>query len=160
MRRSAPFLLAALLAGCGLTPVEVDVTFPREENFLYTDFGQLLVYPIDASEGLDDCPALLDQVESTGIGMPILSTGRIPICEFRSGGVSFGDVPPGPHAYVMLALDDADSVLLDGCTIAEAYEGAPPVELRLYPTGDYATATRGRTLTCGNANDKCTAGCR
>ncbi len=155
-------LLAAALAagGCGLTPVEVDVTFPREENFLYTDFGQLLVYTIDASEGLGDCPALLEQVESTGIGMPILSTERRPICDFRSGGVSFGDVPPGPHAYVMLAVDDTDNVLLEGCTVAEAYEGAPPVELRLFPTGDYVAATRDRVLTCGNAEDKCTAGCR
>ncbi|MCA9605222.1 MAG: hypothetical protein KC619_06495 [Myxococcales bacterium] len=160
MRRIAPWLAVGLLTGCGLTPVEVDVSFPREENFLYTDFGQLLVYPVDVTEGLDDCPALLDQIESTGIGSPILSTDRIPICDFRSGGVSFGDVPAGPHAYVMVALDDTDNILLDGCTIAEAYDGAPPVELRLFPTGEYDAATRDRVLTCGNANDKCSAGCR
>lgn len=153
-------LTAVLFAGCGLTPVEVDVTFPREENFLYTEFGQLLVYPVDAAEGLTDCPALLDQVESTGIGSPVLFTDRLPICDFRAGGVTFGDVPPGPHAYVMLAYDDTDNLLLDGCTIAEAYEGAPPVEMRLFPTNDYARATEGRTLACGNANDKCTGGCR
>ncbi|MCB9595520.1 MAG: hypothetical protein H6719_22560 [Sandaracinaceae bacterium] len=153
-------VIASLVGGCGLTPVEVDVTFPREENFLYADFGQLLVYPVDPAEGLGDCPDLLDQVESTGIGMPVLSTDRLPICDFRSGGVSFGDVPPGPHAYLMLAYDDADNLLLDGCTIAEAYEGAPAVEVRLFPTSDYAGAIAGRTLTCGNANDKCTAGCR
>jgi len=163
MRRGLWGALAlVLVVGCAPTPVEVDVRFPREENFLFTDFGQLLVFTIDANEGLGDCPALLEQVESSGIGMPALQTGRRPICEFRAGGVSFDDVPPGPHAYVMLAFDDSDNLILDGCTVAEAYVDAPPVQVQLFPTSDYASSTAGRTLTCSSADDKCApgGGCR
>lgn len=145
--------------GCAPIPVEVDVTFPREENFLFTDFGQLFIYDVDPVTGLGDCPALLEQIRRD-VGTPILSTDRTQICDFRDGGVNFGDVPPGPHAYVVVATNDADTMLLSGCTVAEAYEGAPPVEIRLFPTPGYADATRDQTLTCGNAADKCAGGCR
>ncbi len=149
----------ALAIGCAPVPVEVEVFFPREENFLFTDFGQLFIYNVDPVTGLGDCAGLLEQIRRD-VGSPILSSDRVGICEFRDGGVSFGDVPPGPHAYLVVATDDADTMLLSGCTIAEAYEGAPPVEIRLFPTSDYVDATQGRTLTCGSANDKCSGGCR
>ncbi|HHH27108.1 MAG TPA: hypothetical protein ENK57_01995 [Polyangiaceae bacterium] len=158
--RSMVLIVGALFAaGCAPTPVEVDITFPREENFLFTEFGQLLVYEVDPLTGLGDCPSLLRQAE-TNMGSPVLMTERLPICDFRAGGVGFGDVPPGPHAYLLLATDDADNLLLDGCTIAEAYEGAPPVEIRLFPTADYNDAVARRTLSCASANDKCESGCR
>jgi len=160
MKRYLIVLGVLLSVGCAPVPVEVDVIFPREENFLFTDFGQLLIYDVDPETGRSDCPVLLEQVRSD-IGSPILSTDRTPICEFRAGGVNFGDVPPGPHAYVVIATDDADNALLTGCSIAEAYEGAPPVEIRLFPTADYTDATSRRPpLTCGSANDKCSGGCR
>ena len=161
--RFVPWVAIVLVAaGCAPTPVEVDVTFPREENFLFTDFGQLLVYEVDATDGLGDCPALLEQVESTGLGEPVLMTERLPICQFRAGGVNFGDMPPGPHAYIVLAFDDADAVLLSGCTVAEAYESAPAVEVSLFPTAAYVSATERRVLTCASAEDKCGegGGCR
>jgi len=151
--------LMALAVGCAPTPVDIEVTFPREENFLFTEFGQLFIYDVDPETGLGDCPLLLEQIVRD-VGMPILSTPRTNICDFRAGGVNFGDVPPGPHAYVVVATNDADAILLTGCTVAEAYEGAPPVEIRLFPTGEYAEATRRETLTCSSANDKCTVGCR
>ncbi|MBX3269266.1 MAG: hypothetical protein KF729_03340 [Sandaracinaceae bacterium] len=160
MRGTALGAMLLLAGGCGLTPVEVELVFPREENFLYSEFGQLLVYDVSPEERLGDCSTRLIEVESTGVGSPILSTQRRPICEFRDGGIRFPDIPAGPHAYVMLAYDDADSLLLSGCTIAEAYEGAPDVTVRLFPTAGYARATQGRTLTCGNVTQKCATGCR
>lgn len=162
MRRSWLSALMMLACGCAPTPVEVDVRFPREENFLFSEFAQLLVYEVDPETGLGDCPTILEQIEGTGIGDPILTTERVPVCQLRSGDVRFDDVPPGPHAFVVLAFDDADGLLLDGCRVAEAYVDAPPIEVSLFPTVEYTPATSTRTLTCGSAADKCApgGGCR
>lgn len=164
-RYSCRWLCAGVLglvlgAGCAPNPVDVELVFPREQNFLFTDFARLLVYEVDPVTGLGDCPALLERINAGNFGEPALDSGSVAICNFRDGSVSFGDVPPGPHAYVVLAQDDTNAVLLTGCTLAEAYEDAPAVSVPLYPTLGYEEATAGRTLTCGNAEQKCSGGCR
>jgi len=155
-------LLGALVVGCGPTPVTVDVSFPSTETFLFSEQGQLLVYDLAQGPdggGLGDCPLLIEGIEGGALGDPILDSGRVPICSFRGGGVGFDDVPPGPKAYVMISYDEANTVLLAGYRVAEAYEGAPPIQVDVYPTGDYASATAGKTLSCRNADDKCPRGC-
>lgn len=160
--RSTIAILAILLAACGPTPVEVDLAFPREENFLYSDFGRLLVYTVDpdADAGLGVCPALLEQVNAGSFGEPIFDSDPQPICAFTNGGIAFDDMPAGPHAYVALASDEGNRVLLTGCRVAEVYADAPQVEVFMYPTLEYTSAIQGRTLTCGDAAAKCAAGCR
>lgn len=154
-------LVALVLAGCAPTPVDVQIGFPSTETFLYSEFGRLLVYEVEAETQLGECPTLLDAVGRGAVGDPVLDSDWQPICSFRSGGVSFAHVPPGPHAYVAVARDQSNTILLSGCRIAEAYEGAPRVELDLFPTSQYARAIEGVTLTCGNEEDKCTrGGCR
>lgn len=157
MRASA---LALLLLGCAPTPVDVQVGFPSLETFLYSDFGRLAVYELDPEEGLGDCPALLSRIGASGFGEATLDSGWQPICAFRSGGVQFAHVPPGPHAYVAVARDEANTLLLTGCRVAEAYAGAPPVDLELFPTRDYREAVQGRSLTCSSEEEKCQRGCR
>lgn len=154
-------LLTLALAGCAPTPVDVQIGFPSTETFLYSEFGRLFVYELDAETGLGECPTLLEAVGRGALGDPVLDSSWQPICSFRSGGVSFAHVPPGPHAYVAVARDQSNTILLSGCRIAEAYEGAPPVQLELFPTSAYARAVDGVTLTCGSVEDKCTrGGCR
>lgn len=163
MRPTSLVLTALLAMGCGPTPVRVDVGFPSTETFLFSEQGQLLVYDVaQASDGggLGDCPLILENIEGGTLGDPVLDSGRLPICSFRNGGVGFGDVAAGPKAFVMLAYDEANTLLLLGCVIGEAYDGADALALDVYPTDDYAGAIMGDVLTCGNEDDKCTRGCR
>ncbi len=158
--RAALGALFMLVAGCAPTPVDVQVGFPSLETFLYSDFGRLVVYELDPQEGLGSCPAILDGIEAGDFGSVELDSGWQPICTFRNGGVQLPHVPQGPHAYVVVARDEANTILLSGCRVAEAYEGAPAVMLELYPTAEYADATEGRPLSCGSAEEKCSGGCR
>ena len=157
--RAALGALFVLAGGCAPTPVDVQVGFPSLETFLYSDFGRLVVYELDP-EGLGSCPAILDGIEAGNFGSVELDSGWQPICNFRDGGVQLPHVAPGPHAYVVIARDEANRILLSGCRVAEAYEGAPTVMLELYPTAEYAGATAGQPLTCGSAEVKCSGGCR
>ena len=163
MRRSparALIACALVLSGCAPTPVDVQIDFPSLQTFLHSEFGRLFVYELEPEQGLGECPALLDQVDRGAFGEPALDSDWQPICSFREGGVRFAHVPPGPHAYVAISRDESNTILLSGCRVAEAYEGAPPVELELFPTLDYARATDGVVLTCSDEQDKCQGGCR
>lgn len=158
-RRLALVLALGSMTACAPTPVEVDLTFPSRDTFLYADFGRLLIYEVDLEASDDGCPARLEELSTGGLGTPIYDSDWAPICDFRSGVIQFGAIPPGPHAYAALARDNANNLLLTGCTVAEAYEGAPSVPVRLFPTPAYEEMTRGRTLSCTNEDDKCTGGC-
>ncbi|HEY8429247.1 MAG TPA: hypothetical protein VIL20_12760 [Sandaracinaceae bacterium] len=160
MRALALSMAAAALAGCAPTPVDVQLGFPSLDTFLHSDFGRLLVYEVDPQSGLGDCPLLIDAVERRAFGDPVLDSDWQPICAFRNGGVRFADVPPGPHAYVVVARDESNAILLSGCRVAEVYEGAPTVVVELFPTENYVAATSGVTLTCSSEESKCTQGCR
>lgn len=150
--------LALLAAGCAPNPVTIDVTFPSTETFLHSEQGQLLVYDVSLEAGLGDCPRILEDIGNNDFGMPLLDSDRRPICDFRDGGVGFDDVTPGPKAFVVLAFDAANTLLLSGCRIGEAYEGAAPIEVDIFPTSAYA-AVATVLLTCGNADEKCARGC-
>ena len=156
MRRAlTAALLTCLIAGCAPEPVRVDLGFPREENFLFTEQGRLLVY--DASGDLDVCAALLERIDASDFGDPVIDSDWRPVCELRDG-VGF-TAPEGPHAYVALGQDGDNRIIVSGCHVAEAYADAPAIEVELYPTADYAVSTQGRTPGCANAQDKCTRGC-
>ena len=160
--RPARSALAALflLAGCGPNPVTIDVVFPSTETFLHSEQAQLLVYEAGEDGGLGSCPQILEDIANNDLGDPILDSERVPVCDLRNGGVGFDDVPQGPKAFVVLAFDDANTLLLSGCRIGEAYEGAMPIEVDVFPSDEYASTIMGTTLTCGTAEDKCTRGCR
>ena len=160
MKRALMSLAAlALAAGCAPTPVEVDLAFPSRDTFLYSDFGRLLVYEVDLEQPAQDCPGLIEALSDGEVGDPVLDTDWSEICGFRDPGVRFDSIPPGPHAYVVLARDEANNLLLTGCRVAEAYEGAPTVRVRMFPTNDYDGATDGRALSCTNEDEKCRSGC-
>lgn len=152
------FALAFVLSGCGLTPVAVDVHFPSTETFLFSDFGRLILYEVP-DDDLGACPQLVDDTVDAVFGDPTLDSDWQPICEFSNGDVKFDDVPPGPHAYVVLARDESNVVLLAGCSIAEAYESAPPVRIDLFPTDAYDGAVEDRVPECANPMTRCT-GCQ
>lgn len=160
MRANCLGALFLLAAGCAPNPVAIDVSFPSADTFLFSESGQLLVYDVDPMTGLGDCPQILEDIANNEFGTPLLDSGRQPICAFRDGGVGFDDVIPGPKAFVVLAYDDANTLLLSGCRVGEAYEGAPVIEVDVFPTNEYTSATAGQMLTCGNADDKCARGCR
>lgn len=160
MRRATlSALVASMTLGCAPTPVEVDLAFPSRDTFLYSEFARLLVYEVDLESPESDCPALIEGLMDDQVGDPILDTDFTEICGFRDPGVSFDSIPPGPHAYVVVARDDSSTILLTGCTVAEAFEGAPPVRVRMFPTTEYEGATSGRALSCANEEQKCRSGC-
>lgn len=147
------------VTGCAPNPVTVELRFPREDNFLFSDFGRLVLYPVDGMDELGACPALLESANAGTFDDPTLDSDWEPVCAFRDGYV-FPSVPEGPHAYVMLTRNEANAIMLTGCRVAEAYDGAPAVRISMYPTDEYEGAVAGRTLTCGTAEAKCTSGCR
>lgn len=144
------------VVGCAPAPVDVELSFPSRETFLYSEFGRLRVYEVDLDMADTDCPAILDDIMATE---PVLDSDWTQICEFRAGTVGFSDVPPGPHAYVVQVRDPMNNVILEGCRVAEAYEGAPTVQVQMYPTTEYDDATLGVPLTCATEEDKCRGGC-
>lgn len=159
MRRVLALLAFASLAGCAPTPVDVEMSFPSRDTFLFSDFGRLLVYEVDLEVNGQNCPALIDGIGAGEFGAPIYDSDWTAVCDFRAGGVGLDSVPPGPHAYVGITRDESNNLLLAGCRIAEAYEGAPAVEVRLFPTPTYHDAVDGRVLSCTSEEDKCLSGC-
>ncbi|HBQ19805.1 MAG TPA: hypothetical protein DEF51_54650 [Myxococcales bacterium] len=155
MRALSALLTSALLVACAPEPVAVDLGFPREENFLFTESGRLVVY--ETSADLGACPAIFERIEAGAFGDPVIDSDWRPICELRDG-LRFA-APEGPHAYVALGRDGSNQIILSGCRVAEAFADAPAIEVELYPTDDYASSTAGRTPGCANAQDKCTRGC-
>ena len=152
-------LAAPLAAACAPTPVDVSLAFPSRDTFLYSDFARLLVYEVDIADATESCAAILDDVAAGQFGAPVYDTDWTEVCGFRAGGVRFEDIPPGPHAFVVVTRDQSNTALLSGCRVAEAYEGAPAVRVALFPTPSYDDATTGRTLSCTNEDDKCRSGC-
>lgn len=144
----------ALALGCAPAPVEVELAFPSLETFLFSDFGRLAVYDLEDDE-LGRCPAILDRIATGQFDEPELDTSWIPICAFRNGATRFPHVAPGPHAYVAVARDDANTILLSGCRVAEVYEGAPVVEVDLFPSAAYAGAVERRTVPWSSEEGKC-----
>ncbi len=159
-RRAAPLLALALAVGCANAPVELTLRFPNEQAFLQSDFGRLLVYPVDPADGLGACPALVESAVSGDLGAPRYDSEQRPICALRDPGITFDDFPEGPHAFVALAYrDDPQATLLAGCRVAEAYVDAPAVEVTMFPTRFYADAVGGAPSPC-TLESKCNGTCQ
>lgn len=144
---------------CAPSPIDVEMTFPSRDTFLYSDFGRLLVYEVDLEMPAQNCPAILDRISAGDFGTPVFDSEWTSVCDFREGGIGLDSVPEGPHAYVGLTRDESNNLLLSGCRIGEAYADAPAVEVRLFPTPTYEGAVDGRTLNCSSEEDKCQTGC-
>jgi hypothetical protein len=161
MSRAGGVIAVAALAvavGCGSEPVTLELNFPSQETFLYSEQAEVLAFPVGAS-GLGECPRLLAEVSA---GSPsetaAVETGAQPVCRFRSGGVTVDSVEEGPHAWVAVVEDGANTPLLRGCTIAEVYADAPRIVIHLFMTDEYRTAATA-PLACASVEDKCASGC-
>jgi hypothetical protein len=130
-------LCCQVVAGCRPDPIPIELEFPSTETFLYSDFGQLMIFEI-APFALGSCSLLVEEALGGSVGQaPAYDTGSRSICGFCDGGVSWDDIPEGPLAFVMVTRNDANTLLLAGCTVAEVYEGATPVVINLFMTPDY-----------------------
>jgi hypothetical protein len=144
-------LLALALASCSSPTVSLSIGFPSNEAFLVTTGIDIQIVPMD---DLDQCATLLSAaIQSTDIHPSISSLGLVP-CTVRSG-TTLPDPGSGAHAYVVLGRA-TNGVILGGCTVGDAYPGAPPIEVDLFPTrtSDYAAAVTAAHLAPGSTADQ------
>lgn len=135
------FASALGLAGCTAENVDVTLSFPSEETFLYSYRAQISIVEVDETE-LGTCPALLREVlAGTTPARLVLATSADSVCSYRNGGVIFRNIPAGPHAWIAVASNNANTPLLGGCTMSEFYDGAPEIEIDLFMTTSYRGAT-------------------
>lgn len=149
-----------MATGCGSGVTELELNFPSLETFLYSSFGRVQVYDLTPAEvGL--CPTLIRQsMRGTPSRAAIRDSGDQPVCEFRNGGVAFSEISEGPKAFVAMVSDASNRTLLTGCSVAEVYDEAAPIVIRLYMSDQYSTAVQDiGSLECGSIEDKCDRGC-
>ena len=147
--------LAALVSGCAAN-VAVVLDFPTSRAFDVSELVRIDVVRV-ASDELGSCPAVIDatlRAEPLDLALALDDTN---VCEVERG-LALGDPGGGALAFVAQVIDDRNTVILVGCTIAEAYPGGPAVRIELYPTGDY-TASAGRLAeTATRAGGTCGGG--
>ena len=153
-RWRVPAALAGLFCAtaCGSPTVPLDLRFPSQTTFLVTRTVRVDVVALD-SASLGRCPELLAArtLDAT------LSVDDLAPCDVRRG-LDLPDPGPGAHAFIVRARAASNAVILEGCTVAEAYPGAAPIEVTLYPTGDYATAAAAMPPPPGATVDSICAG--
>lgn len=150
MHAVVPWVLA--LAGCASPTVSLSIGFPSQEAFLVTNNIDVQAFALEGD--LDQCPSLLTSaVRGTGVTASSESLGLVP-CDVRSG-ITLPDPGGGGHAFVVLGRA-TNGVILGGCAIGEAYPGAPPIQVDLYPTStaDYAAAVTAAHLAPGSTADQ------
>lgn len=160
MKRFPSLVLICLAMGCAPDANELELNFPSMDTFLYSSFARVEVFDVSPSE-LGLCPTLVGQAVRASSSRPTAyDTGELPVCDFRHGGVTFGDVGTGPKAFVAVVSDASNRVLLAGCSVSEVYEDSPPITIRLFMTDRYheAVADLGE-LDCTDMDDKCERGC-
>ncbi len=154
--RVSAIIGALALAGCASPTVSLSIGFPSQEAFLVTSLIDVDVVPL--GDHLDQCATLLGAaVQGTDVSASSSSLGLVP-CEVRSG-LTLPDPGGGGHAFIVLARATS-GVILAGCTVAEAYPGAPPIQVDLFPTAttNYATALTAAHLAPGTtAAQRCGA---
>jgi len=127
-------MLALSLAGCVQT-LPLEIRFPSTNTFLVATEVRIRVYDTSASS----CPQLVTAVSggSMASGMD-LSNETYAACDvFR--GAAVPDPGSGRKSVLVEALNrNSTATILIGCTEAEAYPGAPPIAVALYPTDNYA----------------------
>jgi hypothetical protein len=154
--RAALFVLAisAALSSCASPTVSLSIGFPSQEAFLVTTQIDLHIVPIDGD--LDQCPVLLAAaVQGTLDPMRDSSSslGLVP-CDVRSG-IALPDPGGGAHAFIVIG-KASNQAILGGCSVGEAYPGAPAIDVDLYPTDTmtYATAVTAAHLAPGSTADQ------
>lgn len=147
-------LALLLVAGCSPTAVVV-LDFPTSRAFAVTELVRLDIVRI-APDALGSCPQVIDALAG---GTPDVALAIDPtnVCEVQ-GGLALGDPGSGPLAFVAQALDDRNDVILEGCAIGEAYPGAPPVRVELYPTAAYTSSVGRLGATATRAGGTCGGG--
>lgn len=146
-------LVSALaLAGCASPTVSLSIGFPSNEAFLVTSTLDLEVVPLGAD--LDQCPVLLgNAIQGTDVPASSSSLGLVP-CDVRAG-ITLPDPGGGAHAFIVLGRA-TNGVILGGCTVAEAYPGAPQIRVDLFPTTTmgYTAAVTAAHLAPGSTADQ------
>ncbi len=127
----------ALLSGCAAN-VGVVFDFPTTRAFEISELIQLDVVRI-APDALGSCPAVLESALRGDTLDVVVGLEATDVCAVEAG-VAVPDPGSGPLAFVAQVIDDRNSTILAGCTIAEAYPGAPPVRIELYPTAGYTVS--------------------
>lgn len=158
-RLAAGCLPLFLLAGCGSDATIMELNFPSPETFFYSSTARVVVYDVTPAEiGL--CPTLTRQSLRGTTSRPLVrDTGDVPVCDYRDGGVSFSGISEGPKAFVAVVSAGNRQILM-GCTMAEVYDEAPTITIRLYMTNQYEDAVDAiGPLDCGSIEDKCERGC-
>jgi hypothetical protein len=150
---AASMLVAALgIAGCASPTVSLSIGFPSQEAFLVTTSLDLEIVPLGGN--LDQCATLLnDAVQGVDVGASSSSLGLVP-CEVRAGA-QLPDPGDGGHAFIVIGRA-TNGVILGGCSVGEAYPGAPPIQVDLFPTTttNYAAAVTAAHLAPGSTADQ------
>jgi hypothetical protein len=162
MRPRFTVVLAALaLSSCGTETETFELSFPSVEAFSLSETVRVYAVAVGEEE-VGVCRDLLAQVEGVG---PLtdagVDTGRVPICEFRSGGVELPSLGEGLRAYVAVAEDNVGDALFTGCTLRDVYADASEVSLVLAPTDVYRQKVDDGEVTptgC-TVEDRCSGAC-
>ncbi len=161
MRTPFTIALAALaLASCGTETETFEVSFPSVEAFSLSETVRVYAVAADTEE-VGVCWDLLQQVEFGPLPDAVVDTGRIPTCEFRSGGVELPSVGEGLRAYVAVAEDAMGVALFSGCTFQDVYADRTEVTIVLAPTAAYRDLVEMEMLelTGCSVEDRCSGAC-
>lgn len=160
MTRLAIALGALALAGCGSDSETFELAFPSVEAFSASETARVYALPID-EEATGVCRDLLAQVEDVGpLTDAPLDTGRVPVCEFRAGGVELPSIGDGLRAYVAVAEDTMGAVLLSGCTLRDVATDTSEVTIVLAPTEVYRERVEAGAMPTGcSVEDRCSGAC-
>lgn len=161
MRTRFPILLGLLaLTSCGSETETFELSFPSVEAFSASETVRVYAVAVD-EEDIGTCRDLLSQVEDVG---PLtdagVDTGRIPVCEFRNGGVELPSLGDGLRAFVAVAEDTMGRVLLSGCTLRDVRADASEVTIVLAPTDVYRAKVEADEVPTGcSVEDRCSGAC-
>lgn len=155
-RRRLVFALSCLgigISSCASDPVIVEVAFPSESAFLQSTSARLTVY--GAPDAFDSvCAELL---AGTRRDLSIENdSGLTDVCALRGGGVRFDDVSAGPKAFVVQIRNASDAIILEGCTVREAYTESEPIVVSITATDFYDEQS---PLSCDSVEQKCAGAC-
>lgn len=155
--------IALCLMGCEPDPIGLDVSFPTEESFLYSDYAEIYMFDISAAERGQVCSELLiGLLNDTLEREPVSSSGPLSACDLRSNGYTFEDIGEGTRAFATIvnAVDAGTTPLLYGCVTADTYVDSPSVTLELMTVlGARDLIETIGTLGCRNVEEKCRGLC-
>lgn len=148
------------VAGCYPEPTTLNVLFPTEQSFLYSDNAQVVLFNLGETE-TNVCPALIDQVRDEIGSRESTMDFDVPVCDLRNGGVSFEDIGEGTRGFVVVTRDQVGSrPLLYGCITTQTSIEGPDITLSLQFTSGYNDIVEDLgELGCRSIDEKCSRGC-